>query len=159
MRPIMMLAALLSLNDLSAFCDVSTQIATGPAGKYKMPASVRASLTVPLLCATTTFSGRKRLSFSLSSHFFMWPSISLHTSRLTILPSWTFSSISSVSRAVVEPRPNFLVRAGSSEVLEPRKTLAFRRDFGSPSVQASLVDARPMLIETSWWRCCRRRRS
>src|SRR5262249_51660141 len=75
---------------LSSLSAVSTHSATGPPGKYRMPASVLALLTDPVLCATTTLGGRKRVNLSLSSHFLRCSSISLHASGLTALPRWTF---------------------------------------------------------------------
>src|SRR5262249_14462788 len=117
---------------LSSLSAVSTHSATGPPGKYRMPASVLALLTDPVLCATTTLGGRKRVNLSLSSHFLRCSSISLHASGLTALPRWTFSSRRIISLAVVEPRPNFLDRSGATEVVLPRKTLALIRVCSKP---------------------------
>src|SRR5262249_29768344 len=105
---------------LSSFSLVSTHTATGPPGKYKMPAEVRALLTAPVLCATTVLGGRKRRNMSLSAHFLRWSSIAWHASGLPALPRCSCSHSATISRAVVEPRPNFLVRSGAMDVVLPR---------------------------------------
>src|SRR5687768_13267149 len=69
-------------NVLSSFWADITHSATGPVGVQMIPPSVRASLVVPVLWATTVFAGRKRGNLSRSSHFLRCSSISLLASGL-----------------------------------------------------------------------------
>ena len=98
------------------------------------PASVRALLTAPVLCAKAVPVGRPRASISLSWFFLRMPSISSHAVGDTAFFVAISSSRPVISRAVVEPRPYFLVRAGSTEVVPPLKTLALIRVSGKPRV-------------------------
>src|SRR5262249_18261441 len=109
---------------LSALSLVSTHTATMPPGVWIRPASVRASLTEPSLCATTVPGGRKRGNLSLSLLLRKCASRHCLIGGRNVSAAWIVPMMPAISRAVVEPRPYFLVRSGSTDVVLPRKTLA-----------------------------------
>src|SRR5262249_49127754 len=143
------LPALSACQRVSSLSAVSTHSATGPPLRYRMPASVRIFPTAPVLCATATFAGRKRVNLSLSSHFLRCSIISLHASGLTSFPWCSFSRRPTISFAVVEPRPNFFVRSGATDVLLPRNTLALILVLGKPHASMRLfVESMPIWSRT-----------
>ena len=114
-----------------------------------IPASVLDAFTDPVLCATTVPAGKRRVIFSLSSHAFRWPSISLHASGDSTFPASISSRSCTISRAVVVPRPYFFVAAGSMLVVLPLYTFALIFVFLRPSAaMRSFVVGMPIWSRT-----------
>src|SRR5438046_5534663 len=97
-----------------------------------LPAHVRDAFTEPVLNATAVPGGRKRGNLILSSHFFIVSIISLHAGGSTSLPSCRSVRSRIISFAVVEPRPNFWLRSGKTDVSR-RNDLEWILVFGRPS--------------------------
>src|SRR5215467_13775895 len=97
------------------------QYAIGPLGESMIPASVRDEFTEPVLCATFVPGGSSRGTFSLSSQAYMLASIFLQAFSFTTLPSYTISHSFTMSRALVLPKPNCLLRS-LLIVVSPRNT-------------------------------------
>src|SRR5215213_1217550 len=124
------------------------QYAIGPLGVSIMPASVREAFTEPVLCATFVLGGNNRGTFSLSSQAYRWSIICLHAFSLTSFLSCSISHSFTMSRALVLPNPNCLLRSFAIDV-SARNTLELIFVSGHPSRSMhSFVAGRPSLSST-----------
>ena len=102
---------------------------------------MRASLTEPVLCATVDARRQEPRELVLVVALLQVPEHRLARARADSRSPWcSFSSSVTISRAVVEPRPYFFVRSGSTDVVLPRNTLALIARLLQPQLGHALVD-------------------
>src|SRR6185369_39447 len=124
------------------------QYAIGPLGVSMIPASVREEFTEPVLCATFVPGGKSRGTFNLSSQAYRLSIICLQAFSLTSFLSCSISHSLTMSRALVLPKPNCLLRSFAIDV-SARKTFELIFVSGQPSRSMhAFVGGRPSLSST-----------